>query len=224
MNEDDDLFYSSSVSSSISPSRSRELSLVIDDNEPGESSATTELIDDPLTNSEIIKYKPIDYHWFYTSYVSERLVWLPMSFRDSNKLESVYVKNIDEIKKLRETGSNSSQFVESIKGGRFDVDLVGLVKNSVYWSEEKASNVRRCLWFYKESNDQRFLPYEEDYSEFLEVGFYLRHLKMIKIQIRAYFRRNTKRQSKRIHFISGLISGGVILEMNKRHLCFIQIL
>jgi len=92
-----------------------------------------------------------------------------MSFKDSNNLEAVYKTNIDEIKRLREGGESSSRFLVAVKGGRFDVDLVELVKNPVYWSEEKVSSVRRCMWFYKESNDQRFLPYEEDYSEFLEV-------------------------------------------------------
>lgn len=170
MNEADDLFYSSSVSSSTSPCRSPELSLAIDDtDEPSTTDTPSAVLDDPLINSEIIKYKPIDYHWFYTSYVSERVIWLPMSFKDSKNLEAVYKTNIDEIKRLREGGESSSRFLVAVKGGRFDVDLVELVKNPVYWSEEKVSSVRRCMWFYKESNDQRFLPYEEDYSEFLEV-------------------------------------------------------
>jgi hypothetical protein len=156
MNEADDLFYSSSVSSSTSPCRSPELSLVINDtDEPSTTDTPSAVLDDPLINSEIIKYKPIDYHWFYTSY--------------ANNLEAVYKTNIDEIKRLREGGESSSRFLVAVKGGRFDVDLVELVKNPVYWSEEKVSSVRRCMWFYKESNDQRFLPYEEDYSEFLEV-------------------------------------------------------
>ena len=58
----------------------------------------------------------------------------------------------------------------AVMGGRFEVDLIDLSKTPVYWQEvAKSSEVRRCLWFYKESNDQRYLPYEEDYSKFLEV-------------------------------------------------------
>ena len=30
--------------------------------------------------------------------------------------------------------------------------------------------MKRCLWFYKENNEQRYLPYDEEYSEFLEVS------------------------------------------------------
>ncbi len=54
-----------------------------------------------------------------------------------------------------------------VRGGRFDADLVALVTRPVYW-DGKDLEIKRCLWFYKESNDQRYLPYSEDYSEFLE--------------------------------------------------------
>lgn len=56
-----------------------------------------------------------------------------------------------------------------IKGGRFEVDLVNLEKRTIYWKDNKNSEVRRCLWFFKENDDTCFQPYSEEYSEFLEV-------------------------------------------------------
>ena len=57
----------------------------------------------------------------------------------------------------------------AIKGGRYDVELVSMTKRPIYWEEKKESSVRRCLWFYKENNEKQFVPYEEEYSIFLEV-------------------------------------------------------
>jgi hypothetical protein len=56
-----------------------------------------------------------------------------------------------------------------IKGGRFEVDLVDLKKRSIYWSQAKEAECQRCLWFYKENNEQLYEPYDEEYCEFLEV-------------------------------------------------------
>lgn len=178
MDETDDLFFSSPTSS---PTRQRSPHLHLNLDNDNQIEPTTEqselsptILDDPLINTQIIHYKPLPYHWFYSkAVVPDRLTWLPMSFIDSNSLDKVYVDNMAEIKKLRETSNESDsdsggEWVVSVKGGRFDVDLVGQVKRAVYWTETGVSNVRRCLWFYKESNDQRFLPYEEEYSSFLE--------------------------------------------------------
>lgn len=66
---------------------------------------------------------------------------------------------------------NKLNLTVSIKGGRFEVDLIELVKRPIYWNDDKKSFVRRCLWFYKENNDQRYLPYDEEYSEFLEIQY-----------------------------------------------------
>ena len=43
-------------------------------------------------------------------------------------------------------------------------------RNSVYWDEAPAQ-IRRCTWFYKGDDQNRFLPYDEVLSERLEVGF-----------------------------------------------------
>lgn len=39
------------------------------------------------------KYESIDYHWFYTKNLQEKLIWLPLSLKDSNKLEIFFNQN-----------------------------------------------------------------------------------------------------------------------------------
>lgn len=46
-----------------------------------------------INTLELIEYQPLNYHWFYTSYLLDKLIWLPLSFKDSNKLEQVYTDN-----------------------------------------------------------------------------------------------------------------------------------
>ena len=57
----------------------------------------------------------------------------------------------------------------SVEGGRYDVDIIERTRTSVYW-EESTSFVRRCSWFYKEDGESRFLPYDEQAAEKLEVN------------------------------------------------------
>ena len=96
-----------------------------------------------------------------------------------NEKLKIYLISREEIKKLRNQleidrlkwiKSAREKYVISVKGGRFEVDLLELEKRPVYWIESKSSHVCRCLWFYKESNDQRYFPYDEEYSKFLEVS------------------------------------------------------
>lgn len=172
MEEADDSFYSSSVSSSASPRRTPELRL----SETIENIAVNQPLDDPLANTEIVHYQALEHHWFYSKAIGDRVTWLPMSMKDSTRIEEVYSKNKPEIQRLRalsEIERGQSKHIISIKGGRFDVDLVALQKHAVYWTEEQTSQVCRCLWFYKESNEQQFLPYTEEYSDFLEVSEFL---------------------------------------------------
>jgi hypothetical protein len=63
----------------------------------------------------------------------------------------------------------TQNYIVLVKGARFEVDLIDLKKRAIYWEETKQSEVRRCLWFYKENNEKVFEPYEEEYCEFLEV-------------------------------------------------------
>ena len=86
----------------------------------------------------------------------------------SELIRDLRVKN--EIERAEILKKDSINYTITIKGGRFEVDLIDLVKRPVYWNDNKPSQVQRCLWFYKETNDQRFIPYDEEYSEFLEVN------------------------------------------------------
>lgn len=45
-----------------------------------------------LVEIETVQYKPLNYHWFYTTYVADKLVWQPTSYKDSNDLENIYKK------------------------------------------------------------------------------------------------------------------------------------
>ena len=58
--------------------------------------------------------------------------------------------------------------IVSVEGGRYDVDLIERTRHAVYW-EEPETKVRRCSWFYKPDGDTRFMPYDEDFAEKLEV-------------------------------------------------------
>ena len=83
----------------------------------------------------------------------------------------------DDIKK-------PSKFLVLVKGGRFEVDLVDLRKKAIYWNETKPSEVQRCLWFFKENNEQLFQPYDEEYCQFLEVSVIkLCHLHLVFLNI-----------------------------------------
>ena len=54
-----------------------------------------------------------------------------------------------------------------MNGGRFDANLVKLTRHPIYW-EGASVEIKRCLWFYKENNEQRYKPYDDEYTEFLE--------------------------------------------------------
>ena len=62
--------------------------------------------------------------------------------------------------------TNGSSSTVQTDGGRYDVNLDNMNRQSIYWKEE-SSKVRRCTWFYKEEN--QFVPYEVEISEKLEV-------------------------------------------------------
>lgn len=56
----------------------------------------------------------------------------------------------------------------STDGGRFDVDIDARERRAIYW-EAAPESVRRCSWFYKLDGETKYVPYEEDFSEKLEV-------------------------------------------------------
>ena len=48
------------------------------------------IIVDCYDTAETIPYKPLEYHWFYT----DKSNWLPMSNKDSKKLDKIYTDNL----------------------------------------------------------------------------------------------------------------------------------
>ncbi|NWT55053.1 S23IP protein, partial [Erythrocercus mccallii] len=106
------------------------------------------------------QYEPVQPHWFYCKEVEDKQIWLPFSILDSAKLEEIY----------NSVQPDPESVVLSTDGGRYDVFLYERVRRAVYWDEE-ASEVRRCLWFYKGDKDSRFIPYTEDFSDKLEVQY-----------------------------------------------------
>lgn len=120
--------------------------------------------------SEPVEYKPLSYHWFYSTTLLGKLIWVPMSFKDSENLEKAYVDKKEVIREFRKKAAverGKTNHIVTVKGGRFEVDLVELIRRPIYWDEDKVCNVKRCLWFYKENNEE-YMPYDEDYCEFLE--------------------------------------------------------
>ncbi len=58
----------------------------------------------------------------------------------------------------------------AVNGDRYDANLVRQTKTPIYWSGESVE-IKRCLWFYKENNEQRFKPYDDVYTEYLEKNY-----------------------------------------------------
>ena len=58
--------------------------------------------------------------------------------------------------------------VVSTDGGRYDVDVIERTRTAVYW-DEPSNTVKRCSWFYRPDGDNRFVPFDEDFCEKLEV-------------------------------------------------------
>lgn len=38
-----------------------------------------------------VEYKPLSYHWFFSSMLLDKLIWVPMSFKDSQHLEKIFL-------------------------------------------------------------------------------------------------------------------------------------
>jgi hypothetical protein len=41
-----------------------------------------------------LEYTPLNYHWFYDTYVADKQSWKAFSYKDSALLETVYMKNL----------------------------------------------------------------------------------------------------------------------------------
>ena len=101
--------------------------------------------------SSTFLYQPVQPHWFYHK---DGKNWLPFSFVDSRNLEAALVAK--------------DKTVVATDGGRYDVDLDSMKRESVYWDEKK-TEVRRCTWFYRGEGELKLIPYQENVAEILEV-------------------------------------------------------
>ncbi|XP_045489099.1 uncharacterized protein LOC110995995 isoform X2 [Pieris rapae] len=109
-------------------------------------------------NRPTSEYSPVKYYWFYRVDNDGQSTWRGFSVADSRALEIAF---------------NSSDLNENTlvptDGGRYDVNIIGRIRMPVYWSE-KPTNVRRCSWFYC-NTDGRYVPYAEAVAEKLEVEY-----------------------------------------------------
>lgn len=71
--------------------------------------------------------------------------------------------------------------VIATNGNRYDVNLVQRKRTPVYW-DDQPNEVRRSKWFYLPEEESRYIPYDEQMNELLEVC----------------------RRTKKIHFIISL--------------------
>lgn len=60
-------------------------------------------------------------------------------------------------------------------GGRYDVNILRRERVPVYWTGTP-TEVRRCSWFFKGSNEARYVPYNENIAAKLEDEYKLAYL------------------------------------------------
>ena len=58
--------------------------------------------------------------------------------------------------------------VIATNGNRYDVNLVQRKRTPVYWNDEP-NELRRSKWFYLPEEESRYVPYDEQMNELLEV-------------------------------------------------------
>lgn len=63
---------------------------------------------------------------------------------------------------------NIDQVMIATNGNRYDVNLVERTRTPVYWIDEP-NEIRRSKWFYLPEHDSRFIPFDEQMNETLEV-------------------------------------------------------
>ena len=78
----------------------------------------------------------------------------------------------EAIEALRKVSNDidSEKYTVAVNGGRFDANLVKQTRMPIYWDGDSVE-IKRCMWFYKENNEQRFRPYDDVYTEYLEKNY-----------------------------------------------------
>jgi len=80
-------FRSISLDNPLSETENDEKNLASSTNE------TDTALNESIVDIETIQYKPLEYHWFYTGYLADKLIWIPLSYKDSKNLEKIYTQN-----------------------------------------------------------------------------------------------------------------------------------
>ncbi|ELU13719.1 hypothetical protein CAPTEDRAFT_169179 [Capitella teleta] len=129
----------------------------------------------PQSAAPIMPYIPVQHHWFFCREISERKMWEPFSWDDSFRLEEAFRDGESHfICKWRFIldfiPGATHEMIVATNGGRYDVVLSQRHRHSVYW-EEIPTPVRRCSWFFRPDNENRFVPFEEDFSFKLEAEY-----------------------------------------------------
>lgn len=94
------------------------------------------------------------------------MLWLPLLWKASKQSAGWHCLLTDE-NIFFIVGASVGHLV-SVQGGRYDVNIRQRMQTAIYWQEE-ASPVRRCSWFYRPDGENRFTPYEEEFTAELEV-------------------------------------------------------
>ncbi|XP_077600392.1 triacylglycerol hydrolase DDHD2-like isoform X4 [Stigmatopora nigra] len=122
----------------------------VDEASPGSSSSFETLDMEP--------YQKVQPHWFFYKRSDDKIIWLPYSREDSEKLENA------------NNAAGDAEVVVAVEGERYDVHVKERKCYAVYW-EQAPFEVRRCTWFHKGDKDMRFIPYPEDLSNSLEDAY-----------------------------------------------------
>jgi len=82
------------------------------------------------------------------------------------RLKSIILKT-----NVRKKTKNLDQEIVSTNGNRYDVNLIQRTHVPIYWID-KPNEVRRSKWFYSSERDSRFIPFDEQMNEQLEVKIF----------------------------------------------------
>ena len=99
------------------------------------------------------------------------MTWIPFSLIDVQRLDDAYAQSNVEKRFLCKTISLSciDREVVATNGNRYDVNLRERKRMPVYW-DDQPNEIRRSKWFYLPEEESRYIPYDEQMNELLEVS------------------------------------------------------
>ena len=92
VNFDDSFYLTVSSSSNSLDAEGKKLLGTAANESANETSSDQDQMDS--SSIETIEYKPMSYHWFYTTNLADKLTWQAMSATDSKRLEDLYARNL----------------------------------------------------------------------------------------------------------------------------------